>query len=306
MKLKWTLAAAFLAASAAAWGQDPAGWAEIEHATGRDVQVLREGRPVAILEPIGFRLSEGDQVQTGDGTFLEIRLRPEGGRILIAENTVFILTSLSGTRERAFHLVYGRVRAKADRPARGTVFNIRSDSVSAGVRGIDFGYDVLTVPAAGSGAQVPVSRIYAFDGSAVVTVIPAPDAEPEDIRVRAGSMVTVEKVDGRWVPTRMALDEDVLAFWKEREFAARPSGVIDLPTFAKVQDSLRVKNAAILGGVVLVGLGSVLQGVGAYAYSAGDPVLGLNAVAGGAFLGILSVPILVFGLFADPVLAPPR
>ncbi len=307
MKRTWIVAAALLAVVATAWGQGASAWAEIEFADGQDVTILRENKPLRVDELLGFRLEEGDQVQTGENTFLEIRMKPSGGILKLSENTVFVLKALSQPSDRGFQLVYGRVRAKVDKLARGSTFNIASDSVAAGVRGTDFGYDVLTARAEGSGAQVPVTRVYCFDGSVIVTVVSAPDVPPTELKVKAGSMVAVEPTDGVLQPSLVPLSEDIRTFWSQNEFSedVKPSGVIDLPTYARVQANLKVKNAAIFGGVVLVGLGSVLQGVGAYAYSAGDPVLGLNAVAGGAFLSILSLPVLVFGLSTNPVLAEP-
>lgn len=303
MKRKWILSAALLAAAVSVWGQGASTWAEVEFAAGGDVTILRDNKPLSVDELLGFRLEEGDQVQTGKGTFLELRIKPAGGMLKLSENTVFVLTSLSDSPERGFRLVYGRVRAKVDKLARGSSFNIASDSVAAGVRGTDFGYDVLTVRGDGTGDQVPVTRVYCFEGAVLVTVVPAPDAPPSELKVKAGNMVAVEQSDGKWVPSLVPVPEDIRSFWDQNDFAAaaKPSGVIDLPTYARVQANLKVKNAAIFGGVVLVGLGSVLQGVGAYAYSSGDPVLGLNAVAGGAFLSILSLPVLVFGLSTNPV-----
>lgn len=305
MKRNILLSAVLLAAAFGAWAQGASAWAEVEFAVGADVTVLRDNKPLRIDELLGFRLEQGDQVQTGKGTFLELRLRPSGGVLKLSENTVFVLTSLAGPSERGFQLVYGRVRAKVDKLARGNTFNIASDSVAAGVRGTDFGYDVLTARTDATGVQAPVTRVYCFEGSVIVTVQPAPDAPPSELKVKAGNMVSVERTEGTLVPSLKPLSEDVRTFWIQNDFSgsAKPSGVIDLPTYARVQSNLKVKNAAIFGGVVLVGLGSVLQGVGAYAYSSGDPVLGLNAVAGGAFLSILSLPVLVFGLSTNPVLA---
>lgn len=303
MKRKWFLSAALLAAAFSVWGQSAAVWAEIEFSIGEDVTILRDNKPVPVDQLVGFRLNEGDQVQTGKGTFLELKIKPAGGMLKLSENTVFVLSSLSDSPERGFRLVYGRVRAKVDKLSRGSSFNIASDSVAAGVRGTDFGYDVLTVRTDGSGAQIPITRVYCFEGSVLVTVSPAPDAPPSELKVKAGNMVAVEQSEGKWVPSLVPVPSDIRAFWNQNDFAAasKPSGVIDLPTYARVQANLKVKNAAIFGGVVLVGLGSVLQGVGAYAYSSGDPVLGLNAVAGGAFLSILSLPVLIFGLSTNPV-----
>ena len=297
--------AALSFAAFAVWGQEASGWAEVEFAVGSDVTILRDNKPLRVDELLGFRLEQGDQVQTGKGTFLELRLRPSGGVLKLSENTVFVLSALSGSSERGFQLVYGRVRAKVDKLARGSTFNIASDSVAAGVRGTDFGYDVLTARTEASGALVPVTRVYCFEGSVIVTVVPAPDVPPSEIKVKARSMVTVEQTDGTWAPVLKPISDDIQMFWAQNDFAAsaKPSGVIDLPTYAQVQANLKVKNAAIFGGVVLVGLGSVLQGLGAYAYSSGDPVLGLNAVAGGAFLSILSLPVLIFGLSTNPVIA---
>lgn len=306
------------AAAAAAVAEGAPAWAEVEYSVGDDIVVIRAGHPISVDDLIGFRLAEGDQIQTGRGTFVELRLMPSGGMIKLSENTAFVLSAISSPSDRNFKVLYGRVRAKVDKLASKSSFNVHSDVATAGVRGTDFGYEVVTEKATGAEAQKPVTRVYCFDGAVVVAVTQPGVELPEEVLVKSGKMVKVEEREGVWVPELVPLPEDVRSFWKANEFAASaasaarktagepsPTAAVSLPTYSQVQAGMKKKNGAILGGIILVGLGSVLQGVGAYAYSAGDPVLGLNGVAGGAFLGILAIPVLVFGLSSNPVLAEP-
>jgi hypothetical protein len=322
MKRMILCAAVLVTAAVAAVAQSASAWAEVEYSVGDDIVVIRAGHPVPVDDLIGFRLAEGDQIQTGKGTFVELRLMPSGGMIKISENTAFVLSRIASAKDRSFKLLYGRVRAKVDKLASADSFDVRGDVATAGVRGTDFGYEALTSKATGTESQKPVTRVYCFDGSVVVAV--APSYEGQDVKpivVKPGKMVQVEEKDGFWVPELLPLPEEVKSFWSTNEFAEPgalkigtapkaegapdPAASIGLPSYASVQAGMKVKNGAILGGIILVGLGSIMQGVGAYAYSSGDPVLGLNGVAGGAFLGILALPVLVFGLSSNPVLVEP-
>lgn len=303
------------AVAAAAVAEGAPAWAEVEYSVGDDIVVIRAGRPVSVDDLIGFRLAEGDQIQTGRGAFVELRMMPSGGMIKLSENTAFVLSAISSSSDRNFKVLYGRVRAKVDKLASKASFNVHSDVATAGVRGTDFGYEVVTEKATGAEAQKPVTRVYCFDGSVVVAVTQPGVEVSEEVLVKSGKMVKVEEREGVWVPELVPLPEDVRSFWKANEFVASaarktavepsPTAAVSLPTYSQVQAGMKKKNGAILGGIILVGLGSVMQGVGAYAYSSGDPVLGLNGVAGGAFLGILAIPVLVFGLSSNPVLAEP-
>ena len=305
MKRTLFFVAAFALAVGAAFAQQVAVSAEVEYSLGDDIVVIRDGKSLPFEDVMDLRLMEGDQIQTGKRTFLELRVQPSGSLVKIAENTAFVLESLSAPSESGFRLLYGRVRAKVNKLASSASFNIKSDSVVAGVRGTDFGYDVI-VPKT-SEAQKPVTRVYCFDGSVVVTVTQPESERSVEITVKTGSMVQVKQEDGEMVPEQTKLTEEVRSFWEQNDFSssAGASPTLTLPAYASVRAGLKVKNSAIFGGIILVGLGSVLQGVGAYAYASGDSMLGLNAVAGGAFMGILALPVLVFGLTSNPALAEP-
>ncbi len=314
MKSAFSFFALLVAAAALATAQGTGAWAEVEYYVGDDVTVIRDGQSLPFEEIVGLKLVEGDQIQTGRKTFLELRLMPSGGLVKLSENTTFALESLSSTSARTFKLIYGRVRAKVEKLAGTDSFDIRSDSVVAGVRGTDFGYDLLVPKGKGTEARKPVAQIYCFEGAVVVSIDSPEAAGKKEYPVDPGSMVTVRQEEGEWVTEVTPLTEEIRSFWRLNDFMAVPvaqesgdtvSPALNLPTYARVQAGLRIKNSAIFGGIVLVGLGSVLQGVGAYAYSSGDPMLGLNAVAGGAFLGILAIPVLIFGLSSNPVVAEP-
>ncbi|MCK7508858.1 MAG: hypothetical protein MZV70_35755 [Desulfobacterales bacterium] len=89
------------------------------------------------------------------------------------------------------------------------------------MRGTDFGYDVLTARADGIRGQVPVTRVYCFEGSVVVTVVPAPDVPAVGAQGQGRrAWSTVEQAEGHWVPSLVPVSEDIRSFWTQNDFAA--------------------------------------------------------------------------------------
>jgi FecR protein len=118
--------------------------ATVTTATGR-VEILRKDQTVWIPAPAGSRLVEGDQIRAFAASSAELSL-PDGGTILVSENTRLALTRLShdqrtGVRDSAFHVVVGKVRAEVTRAglqlvrARQSNFAISTPGGVAGVRG---------------------------------------------------------------------------------------------------------------------------------------------------------------------------
>lgn len=143
--------------------------AGIVYAEGGDFSVIHQLEEqsfnASLDNVLGLPLEGGDLVQTGDGTFLEIEMADTGAIFKVAENTNFRLEYAGDDGSSRLDLAYGRVRAKVDAVAAGTFLEMRGLSVVAGVRGTDFGYDIV-VPSGGGGE--PVLQIYTFEGSVVV------------------------------------------------------------------------------------------------------------------------------------------
>jgi hypothetical protein len=129
-------------------------------------------------------------------------------------------------------LVYGRVRAKVDKLAGTDTFTIRSATSVAGVRGTDFGIDVVARQQA---VAVPenLTRTYVFEGTVTVTALlrSSPLAAeglepvPREFTLEAGEMVVVSRVDTATEAEQTIIDTAILEFWSENDFS-----IIDVPS----------------------------------------------------------------------------
>lgn len=220
MKSQSTLCVCMIAClvlGTSAWADGAA--AVVEYASGDDVIVLRAGRRVPADDLIGMELMEGDQVQTGKGVFLEMRLFSSGAVIKLAENTTFALESLADGKT-SLRLVYGRIRAKVERLAGTDSFVVKSTQAVAGVRGTDFGLDVMATRSAALGSTT--TNVYCFQGFVDVTALLRTDAQaaesleaiPRASLITAGEMVRVEVVSGAVQASKTALDPSIGEFWK--------------------------------------------------------------------------------------------
>jgi hypothetical protein len=144
------------------------------YADGDEFSVYRDGTlhsyQLSYESIIGLPLYRGDMVQTADNTFVEIQLLPASNILKVAENTTFKLSDLQAGGSGAFDVTYGRVRAKVRDLSRNQSFQLRGRTAIAGVRGTDFGYDIV----AGADGGVETS-VYCLEGSVEVTrKIPVP------------------------------------------------------------------------------------------------------------------------------------
>jgi FecR protein len=133
-----------VAGTAPVQAQPQAPSAAVTTATGR-VEILRKDQTAWIPATVGSRLVEGDQIRAFAGSSADLSL-PDGGTILVSENTRLALTRLahdaqSGVRDTSFHVVVGKIRAEVTRAglqlvrARQSNFTISTPGGVAGVRG---------------------------------------------------------------------------------------------------------------------------------------------------------------------------
>jgi len=170
---------AFLLATAAAFAQS---YANVTYAEGGEFRVIRDGATLrwdaGNPDVFGMEIRRGDIINTGSETVLEISIHPVGASVQIAENTSFACNAdETGVQSRG-ELYYGRVRAKVAKLASGSSFRVSSPSLVAGVRGTDFGCDVIVPRTADDEASSGVlSRVFCFEGSVAVTPVDSPSLD---------------------------------------------------------------------------------------------------------------------------------
>ena len=231
------LASAMLVAALGVWAQEPIA-ASIEFSTGDDIVIIRGGRRLPFKDPIGLELLEGDQVQTGKGVFVEMRLGLGGAVLKLAENTTFVLERLDDG-QTSIQLVYGRIRAKVARLAGTDTFSVRSAQAIAGVRGTDFGLDVMASRSSSSGSPSvgTMTRAYCFEGAVEVIAFirsgaiaaEALEAIPRTYMIEAGEMVRIESDVGKAEASKGSVDEAIRAFWTTNDYVLEASSSLVAP-----------------------------------------------------------------------------
>ncbi len=220
--LRIALLAALLS-PAAVFAQAAGPAAVIEYASGDDVTVIRGSRPVPMADPFGFELFVGDQVQTGRGVFIELRMTAGDAVLKLAENTTFVIQKAEAG-QTTLALIYGRVRAKVEKLAGTDSFSVTGGSAVAGVRGTDFGMDIVSPR--GAIAAAPVTKVYCFEGVVDVTalidtatsVAEALEPVPKKFTITAGEMVTVNVVDDKRDARKTGLEEPIRSYWTGNDF----------------------------------------------------------------------------------------
>lgn len=201
--------------------------AVVEFSSGDDIVVIRDAKRLAFSDPIGLELRQGDQVQTGKGVFIELRLASGGSVIKLAENTTFVLERASDGQTAA-RLVYGRLRAKVERLTGSDTFSIASAQAVAGVRGTDFGMDVVAGRASARAAAATVTTAYCFEGAIEVTAYVRSDAQaaesleaiPRVFTVAAGEMLRVEGNDERTEARKRPLEKTIESYWDLNDYVS--------------------------------------------------------------------------------------
>ena len=212
----------------------------IIYAEGEVVSVIRDLRrseyDAFTGELLGFAVYPGDIIQTDPNTYVEIQLLPSRSVIKVAENTSFTIDQISTTGNGVFDLAYGRLRARVMRLAGQDPFEIRGVGATAGVRGTDFGTDVIVQPAGGAS----LTRIYCFEGEVHVEVDGLSSEQPsgtEPIVVTANQMITATTLSPTFAAANAAEPEGsasipaieiepllptISEFWQRKDFVAEP------------------------------------------------------------------------------------
>lgn len=317
-------------------------YASITYAEGSSFILVRNGKTatwsVSSDAVFGMEIMPGDIIQTGPATFLELFIAPISASIQIAENTSFRCDADASGKKSTGELYYGRVRAKVAKLSGSSSYRISSPSLVAGVRGTDFGCDVIAVRPAkdasgtASSAMAALSpilhRVFCFEGS--VLVAEAQGSTLNTVLINKNEMV--EKIvtsdaasvaPADQVLQKKSISAEVDAFWEARPFAegipaallpeAATEGAIHKEGSLTVTDrnwpagreedqtvkkNRNPPNAAVFA---LVGLGSIVC-VGASIYSTqvdGDSVLLAPAYSAGFIMIGSGTVLALLSLAAD-------
>lgn len=223
-------------------------YGSIVYAEGKSFTLIRDGAPRVIAVDssgvFGMEIMAGDIFQTAEETMLEFAVYAVGATIKIAENTSFRCGVEPEKKQVTGELYYGRVRAKVERLAKGATYRISSPSLVAGVRGTDFGLDVISVkvPQASiesnnneystqQGHSAILHRVFCLEGSVLVGDFSAPKLNT--VLLSAG-----EKVEKLQVLSKKDIDEaalekeeinkEIREFWEERPFSGKSPVLMSL------------------------------------------------------------------------------
>lgn len=236
--ISFLLVSLAIAAGFAAPPTAPSAYATISYAEGKSFSIIRNNQtrewPVSDKQVFGMEILPGDIIHTSGSTFLELSIKPIKAVIQIAENTSYRCDiDASGTKSSG-ELYYGRVRAKVAKLTGSSSFKISSPSLVAGVRGTDFGCDVI---AARKTNEPVLQRVFCFEGSVAVSNDKTSEAEPvliggsEMVETRFETQPTTDAAAIAAPPAikKTALSDEVRTFWAEHPVTSK-----DLPAEVKV------------------------------------------------------------------------
>jgi hypothetical protein len=96
---------------------------------------------------VGTKIPIGWTVLTGNGDSVELIMEPGGSIIRISENTNFKVMALQGIDESEssdFELIFGKFRTIAAKLTGEEIYNFYGQTSTCGVRGTDFGMQIIT------------------------------------------------------------------------------------------------------------------------------------------------------------------
>ena len=303
-------------------------YANITYAEGSSFILIRDNEKtdwsVDDGSVFGMEVKPGDILQTAGKTFLEVYINPLSATVQIAENTSFRCDADSTGTQSSGALFYGRVRAKVAKLTGSSSYKITSPSLVAGVRGTEFGCDVIavrpdsTAQSSDVGDPTAVSsvlnRVFCLEGSVMVT-----DASSQVVIINQDEMVEqlvdsvndADSVDAGPLEKK-SLDDEVRDFWENHpvldDTAEDQDAKVEDVNLTKVIDrqwpegqeiegdkrNFRIPSAAVIS---LIGVGSAICiGTTIYAVQADTSfgefipsyATGFILIGTGSILGIIS------------------
>ncbi|MGC9312429.1 MAG: FecR domain-containing protein [Sediminispirochaetaceae bacterium] len=272
--------------------ETPAG--SLVYATGSGFQLIRDGSSrdydLTVDSADGLEFFPGDYINTYEATFIEIELTGSGHLLKISENTSFLFEEKQQSEQNRFVVNYGRVRARVEKLAGLEQFTIDGPSMVAGVRGTDFGYDVLYT----SGSGTPVSSVYCFTGEievrpkVAISSAEGLEKEIEQELLEQGGTAVIIKADemmklesdtegtGELFRIRkIPVSEEINTFWEKNDFVAGTPITVTPPVIEEEEPQetpVRFTMSQMRkGSLLLGGIGTVFGAAAATFYYA-DPL----------------------------------
>ncbi len=155
----------------------------------------------------GFELFEGDMINIDQDTYIEVQIRPSNNILHISENTSFKITMLEQKGGGIFTLTFGRIRANVAKLTGKEQFKLTGPSAVAGVRGTNYGYDIL---ASTSGS---ITQVYCFEGTVEVSQISKKGEEVQILELNADEMVSVSSKEPEKPLTKETISGSIKEYW---------------------------------------------------------------------------------------------
>ncbi|MDX9801023.1 MAG: FecR family protein [Spirochaetia bacterium] len=215
---------------------------------------------------LGMVFRQGDTLITEPGTIIEIQVSGSSNIIKISENTSFRIDTFEEKSGSLFSLTYGRIRAKVEKLIGSQTFKIDGKSAVCGVRGTDFGYDIISDPS-GFNDDDLLTRIYCFSGSVDVVkkgepALPDQPAAPlgeNSIIIAANEMVLIKSGEAEKILASTVVTDEVTAYWDINDFKSKPLRTV---TMGDIRDSLKEKEFQTKYKYFWGSMGMVLAGTG--------------------------------------------
>jgi hypothetical protein len=215
------------------------GTAVIVYAEGNDISVIRDRREMKVDEALGFVIQAGDIVQTGKNTVIELSVKPKKAVIRVSGNTTLQFRGSYQTGETSLAVLYGRVRAKVEKLIGAERFTLRNEGTVAGVRGTDFGMDVVVSKASELGESKV--NVYSFEGElSVETALNASSAVQASSLIKTGEMaeVVVKDQTVSLVTTKVA--DEVQEYWTANAFKSEDaSSIVQTQVLAEAEEPVQ-------------------------------------------------------------------
>jgi len=202
-------------------------YAQITFTSGGEFTITSGGRRT-VYQGLGadsgaLILRRDDTIQTGKGSFVELRLEPGGTRIKIAENTSLTCKGPgSEVLSTSFLLSYGRIRVSSAGvwpQGQGNAVFVRVGQMEAVFRQGDAGVDYIANPdGTGLSRSEPVLTAYNFNGNLELRPYPA-QGSTGGITVNERESLSMETANSMSFIERKQLEEWIINYWNRYNFS---------------------------------------------------------------------------------------
>ncbi len=210
----------------------PVPYGVVLYARGSNVSVIRRNDMATYdlgqRDIRGLPLFQGDFIQTGPDTLVEVQFFPSSAMVLIPENTNFRINTLTFHQPVDLELVFGKIRTRVTGNGTFPGFRIQNQNgwieLTTGNVGIEF-------TLAQQGRSDLVFRGYTFSGTAQVFVQGADSDQAllSPVRLGANQSITLPQQDHvTELPVPQALTQSIRSYWNERPFTSGPVELGDL------------------------------------------------------------------------------